>query len=700
MILWLLRLLGLWPKKDEEEFVYTACFEFRNELTSRSNDYVTHREFIHIKEQWKDTYYKIQKLHIPKRHKYYVNAQDFLRTYQQLDEVVDDQNEKFITKESQRCNALLSDIGGKSLDPQQRRVVVTDEDRNLVIAGAGSGKTLTIVGKAKYLCEQKNVKPEDILLIAFTNKSADEMTERLKRLGVPIQAKTFHKLGMDTIVSKTKVKPNVLEEGKLNEFVQSFFNKRLAHNNTLVKYLIEYFAYYFQVPSKIDQFSSLGELYEHEKGQDLETIRGKYRKASLLKETAENESPLKSIKGEIVKSRQEVSIANFLFLNGIDYQYETEYPYVQPDANYGLYHPDFFLPEYNIYIEHFGIDKNGRTPQYTKIEEEKYLAGIEWKRATHRKYKTTLVETYSYYESEGRLLEELERKLKLLKVEFREPDYLDIFNTIYPSLSEKYFPAFIKLCCTFITLFKSNGYQIRNLKQTVEKGIQNKSPFFVRRTILFSGIIAPILAEYDNYLQEKQKIDFADMINHATEIIQDISYLPHPYRWVIVDEFQDISVARYNLIHALIERTGAKLLCVGDDWQSIYRFAGSDISLFTRFEDYFGFSKVMKIEKTYRNSQELIDAAGKFVMQNPAQISKHLTSAKSLSHPITFMQYQGSPLPMLVKTLRKIIAGDTAESSIMLLGRTRKDLSFIKEATDFFTVKESTVYKGLHRVGI
>lgn len=104
-----------------------------------------------------------------------------------------------------------------------------------------------------HLCEQKGIKPEDILLIAFTNKSADEMTERLNCLGIPVRAKTFHKFGLETIVDKTRVKPDVLQDGKLEGFIQSYLNKKLSKYNIIAKNLIEYFAYYFHVPSRIEE---------------------------------------------------------------------------------------------------------------------------------------------------------------------------------------------------------------------------------------------------------------------------------------------------------------------------------------------------------------------------------------------------------------------------------------------------------------
>lgn len=125
------------------------------------------------------------------------------------------------------------------------------------------------------------------------------------------------------------------------------------------------------------------------------------------------------------------------------------------------------------------------------------------------------------------------------------------------------------------------------------------------------------------------------MINIGTELVLN-NPLPdkYNYKYIIIDEYQDISVVRFNLIKAIKEKTNAKIMAVGDDWQSIYRLAGSDINLFTKFEKYFGTTYISKIEKTYRNGQSLIDIAGDFVMKNPNQIVKKLISNKKLKHPI------------------------------------------------------------------
>ena len=146
------------------------------------------------------------------------------------------------------------------------------------------------------------------------------------------------------------------------------------------------------------------------------------------------------------------------------------------------------------------------------------------------------------------------------------------------------------------------------------------------------------------------------------------------YKYIIIDEYQDISFGRYKLIKSIIDKTHAKLFCVGDDWQSIYRFSGSDLSLFTNFKNYFGETKMLKIEKTYRNSQSLLDIAKKFVELNPEQIKKNLSSSIVLQNPIKAMIYLKDPKQALDAAIKDIYNNFGCDSDILLLGRTRYDM--------------------------
>lgn len=209
----------------------------------------------------------------------------------------------------------------------------------------------------------------------------------------------------------------------------------------------------------------------------------------------------------------------------------------------------------------------------------------------------------------------------------------------------------------------------------------------VRRAELFKTIISPILEAYEKYLIENEYIDFSDMINNAAKIVEKGCTI-HQYKYIIVDEFQDISVARYNLIKAIQSQTGAKTMCVGDDWQSIYRFAGSDISLFTSFEKYFGYTRVMRLENTYRNAQELIDEASKFITKNPMQLRKDLHSEKRLAHPVEFWFFDGNHFDTLEKIVNRIIAEFGSDKSILFLGRTKYDEQMLIESNLFYFNKE------------
>lgn len=382
-------------------------------------------------------------------------------------------------------------------------------------------------------------------------------------------------------------------------------------------------------------------------------------------------------------------IANFLFLHGINYEYEKEYPFSTGDQYRKTYTPDFYLTDYDIYLEHFGINKEGKTPWLSEIEEKKYLEGIEWKRELHRQKGTKLLETYSWYNSEGTLLINLERILRQNGVKLREIDYIDVFERIFKDVGEKYFGEFIRLCSTFITLFKANGYHPNDLDRLTYKSAEYNTDFYRERTRLFKAIVKPILIDYQKMLTETGKVDFSDMILTATDIVNS-GYKVHPYKYVIIDEFQDISIARYKLIKAIIEQTGAHLLCVGDDWQSIYRFSGSDLSVFTGFEKAFGYSQIMRIEKTYRNSQELIDSAAAFITKNPMQMKKALRSDKRLLTPLNFFVYQWKPYSAIAEAIETIIKKYGKDKSILLLGRTKYDKNTLMESTLFTTRRKES----------
>lgn len=469
---------GLGQHKVDEEALYAQIALFKDDLKAQEGKYTNQDEAIQFRDKWADLYKEAKAARLGKKSPLWEERKQFTDTFDRLAEVLTGYNSAVIAAESKRCDALLSDIDGKNLDPQQRAVVLCNEKRMLVLAGAGSGKTLTIAGKVKYLCQEKGVSPEDILLIAFTHKSAEEMTDRISgKLGIPVSATTFHKLGLDLIREAEGKRPDVYEG--LTDFCRDYFQNVITTQAGQVRCIIEFFAYYLHIPADMEQFSSLGEAYDYEKSVDLETLRSKYDQAKWIgkKEQSKKEQH-RTLQDERVRSLEEVSIANFLFLNGVQYEYERPYPFPDNDPDRKPYHPDFYLPEYDIYLEHFGINREGKLPWLSAVEEEKYQEGMAWKRQVHKKNGTKLLETYSYLSSEGRLLEYLDSLLKKNGVKYKEPDFTDIFESVYEKQSDRYFSEFIKLCATFVALFKSQGHKIDDLGSLQDNGVSSQKPCY------------------------------------------------------------------------------------------------------------------------------------------------------------------------------------------------------------------------------
>lgn len=611
---------------------------------------------------------------------------NFMRLFQTLDQVVIESNKNYVSQELMFNSDFFNSIDGKTLDNQQRKAVVIDEDSNLIIAGAGSGKTLTIAGKVKYLVEKKNVKGEDILLISFTKKSANEMEERIKlKLNINVKSMTFHRLGLNIISDNLNYRPDIYDN--IHEIIGEYFREDILENTDTVAQLLDYFGFYFNIPKQLTEFETLGDAHDHYRHADFATMKFKViEKENLLKKEKV------TIQGEKVRSIEEVIIANYLFLNGINYEYERLYPYNHNDKYRKPYRPDFYLSDYDIYLEHFGITEDYKAPWLSEIEEKKYIESINWKREFHKENKTTLIETYSYFNSGGKFISKLESLLLDHNIEFKEVNYEEIYVHLFKNNDDKDFKEFTKLISTFIGLFKSKGYSIESFETLDANNIKSDNDFLKDRTALFLSIVKPIYMKYQDFLKANNMIDFNDMINLASEFVRN-GNSRFTYRYIIIDEYQDTSISRFNLIKEIRNKTNAKILCVGDDWQSIYRFAGSDIDLFTSFEKYFGFSELLKIEKTYRNSQELVNTASSFVMENSNQIRKELTSSKTCIDPIQIITYAyPNHLKQIVAievAIERIVASHGDNSEITILGRNNFDIYIYRDDNSEVSDEES-----------
>ena len=611
-----------------------------------SNYYFNNRKYIN----WKIKYKKLSTLlELPfNKNKLEESLLESIRKFQDFyssgRSLIDQRNTTFVEKELKLNGSIFNNIENYSLNRSQREAIVHDEDNNLIIAGAGTGKTSTIVGKAIYLIETKKCKPDEILLLAFTRNAANEIREKIaKRTEVEMNVRTFHSFGLnDVIASVLNEVPSLAfdTKKKLKDYIYKLFRELLnepSYRNLIVNYL----AYYLKPYRSQDSFEQEGDYWKYLKSNSYQ-----------------------SIMGETLKSLEEIEISNFLFLHNVRYEYETDYKYHTANRYYRQYQPDFYLPDYDIYIEHFAVDRNGIPPSWFSGD---YVSGMQWKREIHKQNKTKLIETYSYEKKEGNLLNNLKEKLLKENVTLNKRPTKEVIR-IFESKKQKDIPLLINLFITFQNLLKSNHYSIKNLEKRA------KSCEDVLRTEAFLEVFKPIFTEYELYLKNNQKIDFSDMLIKATAFVKEKKYIT-PFKYILIDEFQDMSVGRYKLIKSIIDQNNEqKLVCVGDDWQSIYRFTGSDLSIIVEFEKHFGFTKRTDLDISYRFTNKIAEFSSKFIQENPRQLRKSINTIKdnqteSDAYEIKYRQYEEDDDDSILIDVLDEVKSSLNSNNVFIIGR-------------------------------
>ena len=330
-----------------------------------------------------------------------------INDYNQLETLVDNHNNKYIN-EALKANKnyfdnILYDIDPNiKLDDDQRKVILTDEDYCLVIAGAGAGKTTTIAAKVKYLVEKKQIDPSQILVISFTNKAVQELKDRInKGLQIECPIATFHAVGNAIIRKNNPERLNIFDTAKLYFLIQEYFKKSILTNESLVNNLILFFATYFDAPY---EGNDLNIFFKKLASTNFSTMRSDLEEYKTQIIDSRTKKTI-TIQNEVLRSKQEVEIANFLYLNNIDYEYEPLYKYNILLAK-KPYTPDFIIRQNEkiAYIEHFGIRENGTSNHYNQEELNTYKKAINQKILLHKQHGTNLIYTFSSYNDHRSLI--------------------------------------------------------------------------------------------------------------------------------------------------------------------------------------------------------------------------------------------------------------------------------------------------------
>ncbi len=572
---------------------------------------------------------------------------------------------------------VLDRVESKPLTEEQARAVICFDNHVQVVAAAGSGKTSTMVAKAAYAIDRGFVEPERIVMLAFNKDAAKELEERAQRsfdrLGMGdtvVEARTFHALGLSIIAKATGSKPDIPEwaiDATLG------FNK-LAE-------LVD------DLKDRSTHFRTQWDMFRLVFGRDLPPLG-----AQMLADGYDRDGTpyIRTLQGERVKSLEECVIADWLFYNGVAYDYERRYEFDTATDTHRQYRPDFYYPDAELYHEHFALDADGQPPpQFAH-----YAEGVRWKREQHAARGTALVETTSFGLRSGEALHHLSERLGESRIELDPNPDRDL-----PDAGAKPMPDadLIGLMRTFIAHAKSNCLSLEDMAERLRQMPEDQ---FKERYRRFLEIAGPVFQAWDDALADERSIDFEDMLNMAAGLLEQGHY-ESPYELVMADEFQDASRARARLCRALVNRPGRYLFAVGDDWQSINRFAGADVSVMTGFREWMGHGQVLKLEQTFRCPQALCDISSRFISRNPAQVAKAVRSATAPVGPV-LQAFQMTRREEVQDGVRQYLAtlhqrllsgavprGRSGRVTVFILGRYRADRSALP--ADWKTLFGSTM---------
>lgn len=587
-----------------------------------------------------------------------VKLYDSLRN---LEHVRQEHNKEFKAQELEENKDFFDNVLDYPLDNQQRASIVNLEDNCLVISSAGSGKTSTIIGKLLYLVQQRQVQPSRIMTITYTHKASDELMRRLP--GTGLSCITFHKLAMRIVSKVSGQMPTIADKGL---FVKVFYEQmsKPEFRNSILHYLTDY--------------KSLAKS-EHDYNSSVEYYKDR-RKYGIIALYTDKENHLIS-----TKSEEEKKICSYLTELGIDFKYEEPYEFQTMTEDYRQYKPDFSIyytdkdgVEKRLYLEHFAINASGQVPRWFgtgkpdgwNAANQSYLEGIEWKKNLHRENGTKMVFTTSADFHNKSIRKKLEQILKVAGVPIKKRTTDELMNRIM-SRNKNIENALIQMTQSFINLVKANNKTIEDVCKQAEA---HKS---IRNVFVINNIMKPLWDGYQQELETRGEMDFTDVIVKATKYCNEGKW-NQKYEFILIDEFQDISVDRYRFLLSLrTELPRTKLYCVGDDWQSIYRFTGSDLSLFSDFSKYFGYKEECKIETTYRFGNPLIDESSRFVQHNPLQKQKsvHPRTENPPETKISFMGYNNNQ--DLLSLIERMIARIPADKTTYILSRYSYDVKVL-----------------------
>ncbi|WP_276979521.1 ATP-dependent helicase [Flavobacterium filum] len=589
-----------------------------------------------------------------------------------------------------------------ALNDRQHEAVVSEDKRLLVLAGAGSGKTKTLLQKLIYLIEEKSVSPSSILAITFTKNATNEMIDRLiisadktgdyerllfdKRISKAekdrqryLQQKKYKWIDGLTVKTFHSFCYSILRNYGVNEFDNKFriigdekkdeedeLSKHVAPENVfevIHKLLIE----------QCEDNDYLLQLKRYVLDYIIDKIHLKKADPKFLPKDGKYFTTLDGTK---VRSKSEQFIADWFYRHSIKYEYE-------PLLNVKdfSFHPDFYIPDANLYIEHIS-DKSFST----KDKEEQFKKG-----------NLLLVKTFDSMTKDSALFNHSLDKI----VKNRLPS--NYHKTVTLNFKEEFHgyqedvKDFVQQIIRITDMIKVENIDIDLVLENARKDQHERVRHFFELAI-------PIVKKYIHYCTDKSYLDFNDLISTSTSLFQNhediATKYKNKYEYILVDEFQDVNNLQVELIKLLLtDKT--QLFCVGDDWQSIYGFRGSNVSYIVEFENHFTNARTIKLNLNYRSTQNIVGASNEVIKNNKFKVDKDVQASKKSEHKIVV--YSGNSeeenIQFCLEKVRELLEDGISNDEILFLYRRSKMYSpyFYRFKNEGIRVQGKTIHasKGL-----
>jgi DNA helicase-4 len=562
-----------------------------------------------------------------------------------------------------------------AFNDRQIDAITNENKRLLVLAGAGSGKTKTLLQKIVYLIEEKGVSPSNILAITFTKNAANEMLDRLilsadhsgafERIlfdkytsnkekdtarftyskkykwidGLTI--KTFHSLcysilrnyGVNEFDNKFKIitEEKQTEDDELSKYLAAETVSEVFHK--IVIELCDDRQYLLDLKRYVLDYI-IDKIHIEKKQKQVLPVEGKY---------------YTTLNGEKVRSKSEQFIADWLFRHSIEYEYEPLLNVKDFEFN-----PDFYIKDANLYLEHVS-DKSYKTGN----KEEQFKKG-----------NLLLVKTFEHMANDTAVFNHtldqiIKNRLPLDYQKNRTLVYKVEFNKYHEDVKE-----FLRQVNRITDMIKVEGIEIDEVKSKAELDKHDRIKAFYR-------VALPLVKRYNEYCISKSYLDFNDLISTTNSLFKNqddiLNQFQNKYKYILVDEFQDVNNLQVDLIKRLLTPE-TQLFCVGDDWQSIYGFRGSNVGYIVDFEKHFENSEVIKMNLNYRSTQNIVGASNEVIKHNKFKVDKDVSASKKSENKIIVFdgQTEDENVEFCVKTVQDLLEQGFKSDDILFLYRRSK----------------------------